>query len=177
MKKFFLNLFILSGLVLSTACSSDDDGGGSDGDATVTGTWKLTSLLTETSIDINNDGNASNDLLVESDCYQNETITFNADGSGSINTNSYLEVEAELVEGSTDEYTYSINCYIEDDVYAMDYTVNGNSVTIIDEDMFGVIGTVSGNTMTVVIAEGYEILGDDFEVILEEDLTFIYTKQ
>ncbi|SDS64577.1 hypothetical protein SAMN04515667_2645 [Formosa sp. Hel1_31_208] len=175
MKKFFLNLFVLSALVLTSSCSSDDDGGTTD--ANVVGTWQLTSLLTETSIDIDNNGTASNDLLIESDCYLNETISFGANGTGTINTNSYLDVEAELVVGTTDEFTYTINCFIEEDTYSMSYTVSGNTVTVIDEDMFTVIATVSGNTMTFVIPEGYEILDDNFEVVVEEDLTFVYTKQ
>jgi hypothetical protein len=176
MKKFILGLFVLASMTLTTACSSDDDGG-SNGSTNVTGTWKLTSLLTETSLDINNDGDASNNLLIESDCYQNETISFGANGTGSINSNSYLEVEAELVVGTTDEFTYSINCFIDEEVFSMEYTTAGNTVTIIDEDMFAVIGTISGNTITFVIQDGYEIYGDDYSVVLEEDLTFTYTKQ
>ncbi|TXE20018.1 hypothetical protein ES692_01800 [Psychroserpens burtonensis] len=177
MKKLFLSLFVLTGLVLTTACSSDDDGGNGNTNADVAGTWKLTSLLTQSSLDINNDGNSSNDLLVESDCYLDDSLVFGASGIGSIISNSFLEVEAELVVGTTDEFTYSINCFIEEDIYAMTYTVSGNTVTIVDEDMFTVVGTVSGNTFNFVIPEGYEIVDEDFEVVLEEDLTFTYTKQ
>lgn len=46
------------------------------------GTWKLVSWLNDQGIDVDNDGVETFDYLEEIDCYTNETITFNADGTG-----------------------------------------------------------------------------------------------
>jgi len=71
---------LLAIALVFAACSSDDDS--NDTTANLEGTWKLTAFNTENAYDLNEDGTTSTSVMDETSCYQNETITFNADGTG-----------------------------------------------------------------------------------------------
>ncbi len=60
MKKFFLNLFVVSALILSVSCSGDDDSNGDEVDdqnqeliVTIDGTTKVFELITVDNSDVN----------------------------------------------------------------------------------------------------------------------------
>ncbi len=173
MKKFFGLLFIA---LAFTACSSDDD---SNNTTSLQGTWKMTAFNTENAYDLNNDGTASTSVMDETNCYQNETLVFNADGStGSAIATSYADIELTLVAGTTDEYEYSVTCVSEDDTTPFLYTQNGNNVTL----SFGGDSqtlTLSGNTLTYVFEEGFfiEVDNNGTTTTVTEDITFVFTKQ
>ena len=81
-----LKLITLSILCLGVfSCSSDDDAGNT---VAVEGTWKLTAINTETEFDLNMDGTATNSFIEETDCYRNETIVFNSNGTGANNSST-----------------------------------------------------------------------------------------
>ena len=163
--------------ILTFSCSSDDD---EDGVTTsIDGTWKMTSFLSETAFDINQDGTSSNDVIVDTGCYQNETFTLNTDNTGTVNSTSYADFYLELVIGTTDEYEYTFECVLEDDSYEITWSQDGNSITVLEGGVPSLTGVLSGNTITFVIPNGYftEIVENGVIVEVTEDLTIIYTKQ
>jgi hypothetical protein len=170
------NLFglLLAALVL-VSCNKDDDG---STNASVEGNWKLTSLTTENAYDLNEDGNASNNLMTETGCYQNETITFSGNGTGTATSNSYALISVELVVGTTDEYEYTIECIQEVDVTAFTWTQSGSTITV-SVGGASSSATLSGSDLTIVVESGFdqEVEGGNGTVTVMEDLTFVYTKQ
>ncbi|MEM0517765.1 MULTISPECIES: lipocalin family protein [Aequorivita] len=173
MKKLFGLLFLA---LAFTACSSDDDS--SSNEASIEGTWKMTAFNTENAYDLNNDGTASTSVMDETNCYQNETIVFNADGTGTAFNTSYADIELTLVAGTTDEYEYTVTCVSEDDSTPFLYTQNGNTITLtmggFNQDV-----TLSGNTLTYVFEEGFyvEVDNNGTTTTVTEDITFVFTKQ
>ncbi len=171
MKKFFGLLFIA---IAFTACSSDDD----NNTTSVEGTWKLTAFETENAYDLNNDGTASRSVMNETNCYQNETVVFKANGTGQANNTSYAEIEFTLVTGTTDQYEYWVTCVPETETIPFLYTQNGNNVTI-TMGATSQPAVLSGNTLTYVINKGFllevEENGDTTTVL--EDITFVFTRQ
>ncbi|WP_179008349.1 lipocalin family protein [Winogradskyella forsetii] len=180
MKKIILGLFILTSLSVTTSCSSDDDDNTS---SNIEGTWKLTAWnVSGTSYDLNNDGTVSTNLLEEMNCYNNETIVFN-NNVATIMSTSYADIYAELEVGSTSEYMYTIECENEVSTDVATYSVNGNTITVtstyeedgtVYED--NVVGTLNGNSMSFVIEEGLYITDSNFDAVVAQDLTFVYTK-
>lgn len=173
MKKLFLNLFILTGLVLTTSCSSDDDD--NNNSVELEGTWRLTAWNVGESYDLNNDGTASENLLDEFDCLNNETLVF-MNGIATYMSTSYLEIYVEFGEGGESDATYTIECELEDEDTPATYTQNGNTISILTEDST-LVATLDGNTLSFVVPEGFYVEGDDFEVEIEQDLTYVFTKQ
>ncbi|WP_046756387.1 hypothetical protein [Kordia jejudonensis] len=172
MKKLVL-LTVLSIFLIS--CSSDDDAAA---EITLTGTWRMTSFEVENSYDFNGDGTASRDLISETNCYQNETILINANGTATATSTSYLDVTAELVVGTTDEFTYTLDCVNETDIFLLNWSSNGSSVTFQDE--YGDIVNATfdlNNQFSFVIPQGFEIFSDGFSVVTEENVRVVYTRQ
>lgn len=173
MKKLFLfpvlSLFFI-------ACASDDDAAPVD---PLVGTWKMTRYQVENGYDFNQDGTANTDLLAEVDCYQNETIQINVDGTAVATSNSYLSVIAELVAGTTNQFTYTLDCEMETDIVSLNWTANEGTLSFQEDDGFTVTGTVDSSTQfTFMIPEGFEILSNDgMTIVSEEDIRIVYTKQ
>lgn len=174
MKKFFGFLIVA---IAMTACSSDDDSNPIT--TSVEGNWKMTAMNMQNAHDLNEDGTASRNLMDETNCYQNETILFKADGTGVFTSNSYADIELEFVFGSTDEYDYIIECVSETEITLLNYIQNGEEVTMTVEGE-SITASISGNTLTYVIPNGFFVEVEDPEsgtITVTEDLTFIYTKQ
>jgi len=75
----------------------------------ILGTWTATSFITSTSFDLNGDGQESNDIIQELDCYMS-VLTFRADGTFSSATSDIILEEdgsgsCDLI-GSTASGTY-----------------------------------------------------------------------
>ena len=171
-------LILLSALSLFLfACSSDDDNATPTVDP-ILGTWKMTSFEVENSYDFNGDGTASRELISETNCYQNETIQINEGGNAIAFSNSILTVIADLVAGTTDQYTYTVTCESEAEITPADWTLNGTSLSFQEEDGFTVTATYNGsNEFLIVVSEGFDIFSGAFNAVSEEDVTITYTKQ
>lgn len=163
--------------VITFSCSSDDDG---NTNSTPEGTWKMTAFLAETAFDLNGDGSASNDIIIETGCYQNETFVLNADNTGINISTSFADIYLELVVGTTDEYEYIIDCLEYNDTFSFNWSLDGSTISLNEEgESSYAVGTLSGNTITFVIPDGYynEVEENGTIVEVNEDLTIIYTKQ
>lgn len=175
--KFTKIIALLLVSIITFSCSSDDDGDG--GNTSVDGTWKMTAFLSESGYDLNGDGTASNNIITETSCYQNETILLTDNNTGTVMSTSYADFYLELVIGTIDEYEYTIDCILEDDNYAVTWSQNGDVITILEGGVPNFVGTLSGNTITFVIPQGFftEVEENGSIIIVNEDLTIIYTKQ
>ncbi|MEM6687301.1 MAG: hypothetical protein AAF617_16090 [Bacteroidota bacterium] len=172
MKKLGL-LCLLS--LLFVACSSDDDTATVD---PLVGNWRMTQYVVEDAYDFNEDGSANTNLLAEVDCYQNETIQINADGTAIAISNSFLIVTAELVIGTPDQFTYVLTCETETEATPLTWSTNGSAVSFIEDDGFTTNATLTSNTqLTFTVPGGFEISSNDgTTLVIEEDVTIVYTK-
>lgn len=173
MKKLLL-FYVMSTLLLG--CTSDDDE--IPLESFVPGTWKMTNLLLENGYDF--DGVKVIDLVQQVNCYQNETITFNEDGTAVVSTNSFLKVEASLVEGTQNEYTYTADCVDDSDTYSATWSISDRDLLLTEEDGFlsRVPNFGGGKFMVFSVPNGFEILLDDGTTIhAEEDILVVYERQ
>jgi len=172
-------LFIIAGLLSLAACSNDeglfDPNAGGENPSGIEGTWKLTSMTVETPVDIDGDGESGTDLMVETNCYQNETLVFNADLTGQQFSTSYLSLS---IEGSfPDDVTFTTECVEEEETTDFAWLQNENQITLMLAEMEPQNATLEGDTLTITIPNGQIYMDDEFNVVLEEDLTMVYTKQ
>ncbi|WP_181248526.1 lipocalin family protein [Flavobacterium magnum] len=117
MKNFKLYLLAAAGCLAMTSCSSDDDEDNNSGNASLVGTYELTSAVTPLAQDFDGDGDASTNLVTEGACYNDSWIAFHADGT-------YDE-----------SYSYStisnggVGLTCQTDVSSGTYTLSGSTVT------------------------------------------------
>jgi hypothetical protein len=170
--KNLLSLILVAAIFVS--CSSDDD----DGGVALQGTWKLTAFNTQNAYDLNGDGIISNDVMGQTNCLQNETLVFNETNTGAEMSTSRINIELEIVTGTTDEYEYSFECLNVAETTAFTWTQNGNTV-VITQGIITFSGTQTGNEITFFIPNGYAIPVEDGDeiVFVNEDLTMVYQKQ
>ncbi len=176
MKNFF-KLAMVSLLAISVSCSSDDDSSSND---SVEGTFRLVAFEVETSFDLDGDGDSSTNLIEETGCYQNETITFNNDNTGTAITRSFLDVFVVISTDSDGEDTYFqiIDCIEEEESSSFTWTQNGSTVTtFVDGATRGF--TFTGDEISFTLPSGFlgEVLEGDIDTaILIEDVTFRYER-
>jgi hypothetical protein len=150
--------------------------GSTNTDASIVGTWKMTAWNVNEGQDLNQDGTNSTNLLDEMDCYNNETILFNADFSAVATSTSYADIELNLVIGTTDEFDYNITCVAETEVTDLTWIQTGNSVIAGTPTTFSTF-TLDGNELSFLIPEGFTVVSDDSSTTVIQDLTIVYTKQ
>ncbi|WCO03039.1 lipocalin family protein [Psychroserpens ponticola] len=142
----------------------------------IVGTWLLTAWIGEEPIDLNNDGTESVNFLDEMNCYENETIVFNADNTAVAMSTSYASFIFEIEVGTTNEYDYVIECEFENENTNSTWTQNGNIITV-DDGTTVYDATINGDQLSVFVPEGFVAFSSDFTATTIQDLTFIYTKQ
>lgn len=171
MKKL-LSLLILAAIFVS--CSSDDD----DAGVAVEGTWKMTTFRSENAYDLNGNGTISNDIKEQTNCYQNETLVFNSNGTGANVSTSYLDISLELVAGTTNEYEYNVECVNENSTTAFSWVQNGDNVVVTQSGVV-LTGIQDGNEITFTVVNGFDIEVEQGggTATVTEDLTIVYQKQ
>jgi len=171
MKKL-LTLILVAAIFVS--CSSDDD----NGRVAVEGTWKMTSFKTQNAYDLNGNGTISNDIMGQTNCFQNETIVFNSNYTGSVMSRSRLNTDLELVAGSTTEYEYTTECVSENNTTAFVWSKSGDTLTVTQAgSVFA--GTQNGNEITFTLPNAFviEVQQGNGTAFITQDVTVIYKKQ
>ncbi|GAB4162580.1 MAG: hypothetical protein Tsb0033_21720 [Winogradskyella sp.] len=138
----------------------------------VVGTWKLVSWNTDELRDLDNDGIVTNNYLDDIDCYDNETIDFNADGTGTMFLRSIAEFTFTPTDDGEDFFT---NCtdIIENKSFTWTETIN--SVTMLFTDGSSISLFKNGNLYTAIDDAFYAESTVDDSVITER-ITFVYNK-
>jgi|GEM_PF-5620870 len=124
-------LFFAAVAAAMTSCSDDDNSS-----PAMSGTYKVTSLTSTNPVDINQDGNATTNLLAETGCYGNSTIVF---GTGN-------KVVLNAEEFSVDLETGDLDCTAQPAQNGT-YAVAGNQLTL-NVGGEAMVFTKSGNTLT-----------------------------
>lgn len=124
------------------SCSGDDD----NDNVSLTGTWKLTSATLPEAVDFNNDGTLSTDVIAETGCLHNSTITFTDDVASAIVDMQTLNIRQQS-NGS-----YTVECVEAETEYAP-FTEAGHVVTL-TSDIFYAPFTKVRNTLTTNLNGG-----------------------
>jgi hypothetical protein len=133
MKKIFLPVLLIAGLLAS--CSDDDDNNNDNAD--LAGTYNLTSVMAPMAVDYNMDEIASQNLMEESPCYMDSYITLNANKTFTSEYNYVLFVsstgcDTEPGEGTWDEEDGQLvltNNIIEPSI-EITYTINNDELLL-----------------------------------------------
>jgi hypothetical protein len=171
MKKL-VTLILVAAIFAS--CSSDDD----SGKVAIEGTWKMTAFNTENAYDLNGDGTISSDVMGQTNCYQNETIIFNSNNTGAEVSTSYLDIDLELVAGSTTEYEYNVACVSENTTTAFTWAKSGATVTVTQAG-YVFTGTLNGDEITFTAPNSFtiEVEQGSGTAFITQDVTIVYKKQ
>ena len=141
------------------------------------GDWRLISWLNDEGIDIDNDGEVTFDYLEEIDCYNNETLTLNADGTGAF----FLRSEAEITYTTTgpDEEDFFVNCYPVSENIPFTWILHGtNSVIITFNDGTTTNYFRNADSLFKVIQEGFTATNtEDTTETIVEPVTYVYVKE
>lgn len=141
------------------------------------GTWKLTSWLNDQGIDVDNDGEVTFDYLEEIDCYNNETITFNGDGTGVFFYRSEAEITYTPV--GADGEDFFVDCNPISINVPFTWIQNGNNTVIIT---FG-DGTTTNyfrnaDSLFKVIVGGFTATNtENANETIVEPVTYVYVKE
>ena len=139
----------------------------------VVGNWLLIGWITDELRDLNNDGIITNNYLDDIDCYDNETLIFNADGTGTM----FLRSEAEFTFTPTDDgedfFTVCNDISVDKD-FTWTETINSVMLAFTDGSSLGLFK--NGNLYTAIDDAFYAESTIDDSVITER-ITFVYEKQ
>jgi len=176
MKKIAILLCVL---IACYSCSSDDETDTvGDADDFELGVYRLTSFEIESSFDFDGDGDSSNDLLIETDCLQNERLAFTANNLVASISSSFLDIFVEI-DTDSGELVQIVECEEEEDSVVLAFEIDGDNITIIDGTTVLIAGTIEGNQLIFEIQEGFifESIEGGVEVILTESAVLTYTLQ
>lgn len=157
------------GLGLNSCDAWEDESYHESSSVILPGVWKLTELNLETPYDFNGDGTSNTNLMVETNCYQNELMSFLPNNNGIISSTSYAFV-------SIDGENFSVECIEETEDTSFEWSQEENNVSILIGEAT-MVGTLNGNKLTYVIPEGFYASNEEGSVEILQDITFVYTKQ
>lgn len=87
MKNLKLLMLSIMGCVAMVSCDNDDDNNNNQNDDIV-GTYRMTSWNAPMAGDFNDDGVSSTNFMTESNCFNNSTMTVNANGTYTMSYNT-----------------------------------------------------------------------------------------
>lgn len=166
MKKIIVMALAISSLL---SCSNSDD---DNSNATVDGSWKLTSFTTGDPSDFNNDGTLTTNFINETGCYNDSGILFSSGGSALVEIQE-LDITFNVGSQYPLGYFSAIGC-IDATPETLTWSQNGNTVTIDGLDF-----ALSGNTLTGIVPEFTEVMTLEGGVTVTRitSATLVFTKQ
>lgn len=137
-------LALIALAAFAMACSDDDNNSATNVNASIDGTWKLTAFTLDEPVDLNSDNASSTNMMAETSCYGNSTITFVSGTNATINLQTLditlmsNAIETSLVVDCVDAvplvstYTVTQNSVVfnADTEQEQTYVRNGNTLTI-----------------------------------------------
>ncbi len=136
------------------------------------GSYKMTGFYTSIPTDLNNDKNASLNQMEETNCFNDNSLTLNAD-------QTFIKT-SKLVDIATTANVPTLNCVVNSEVTGT-WVLTGNTVTL----SYALAGTqttevfiLTGNKLVSSIKQG-KIVGtssDNVPVFLTADIEIFYTK-
>lgn len=139
------------------------------------GNWRLISWLNDQGIDIDNDGEVTFDYLEEIDCYDNETITFNGDGTGLFFYRSIAEIT--YTPTGPEGEDFFVDCTNISETISFTWTQNGNTVAITFSDGTTINHFRNADSLFVVVNGGFTATSTvDGTSTIVEPVTYVYEK-
>lgn len=131
-------LFLFTILLFNASCTSEDEAvfktpttvgnfGSTIDRESLVGSWKLTVMTSDVLVDLNDDGNFTDNLLIETDCFDEMGVIFYENGDLST-TNSKLDFtlgESQSSFGCTAPRTDTGTWEVEDDELIMNLSIDG----------------------------------------------------
>ncbi|MEZ4802471.1 MAG: hypothetical protein R2797_06830 [Gelidibacter sp.] len=170
MKNLFIKIILVVLVINFSSCSKDDE----NRITSIIGTWELTTWTIGIPMDLNDDGIFHDNLLVESNCANNETLFFESNGTFSSNLSYNPTVLIHMENNDNENYIFDVTCDTEGTIgLSGSYEQNGNEVLLIEK-----MAILSNNQLTVIYENAIDIYNeDDDEIVASRDLTLIYTKK
>jgi len=174
MKKLIISGLVLVVLTFFMSCTSDDDANSNE---LMVGTWKLTEINMSEAYDVNGDGIANEDLLLEVDCQNNEIIEFSSNNTAVISTTSFTDIYASALEGTENNFVFEVDCFQEVDSFTIAYQVVGNTV-VLGDDEFDTVGVLNNDTYSFLVEDAIEFDFDDNSTMTATgNVVYVFTRQ
>lgn len=138
----------------------------------VLGTWKLVSWNTDEPRDLNNDGIVTNNYLEDIDCYENETIEFNPDATGTMFLRSMAEFTYTPTADGEDFFTNCIQINVDRN-FTWSETINTIDVLFTDGST---ISLFKNGNLYVAIDDGFYAESNIDNSVITERVIFVYEK-
>ena len=170
MKNIWIGLVIL---VLCVACSEDDN---TNDDRLKVATFNLVTYEIDTSLDMDNNGVSSTNLIGEIGCMRNEKLLIVSDGTGTSQSTGnpvYRESVNHLSETGISKF---VSCNVNGNSARFTWNQNGNSFVTVGEGI-NISGTKTDTTIEFVVEDGFtfRIVNDQGEEVwLTEDVIHRY---
>jgi hypothetical protein len=145
----------------------------------VTGSWQVVSITNDIARDLDNDGDVSNDYLEEFDCYNNETVDFNADGTGTFFFRSYTEIQVESAPGTFDNVDFIVTCIEESNNVSFTWEQLGLNIIDVTLNTNGMVLNFFRNGDNIFIARRDDFVATSISPNVDtivEDLIYEYVK-
>ena|SRR5690606_1607557 len=159
-------------VIIFIGCSKDDE---KNEEVSFEGFYKLTAVELLHPYDLNNDGMKSTNLLNELSCYDQETLQFNADGTGQANNTSYPDIY------HLGDQVYNVECILASKSWQFEFLKNESTISL-NLPVFGnITGELYDNKFSFEIPSGFYYTaynnGVPFTVTFSGSVAHIYTRQ
>ena len=164
----FRILFISIFFLICASCSSDQSKN------PVVGNWKLVMWTVGIPLNLGNEQVSSLNLLDQTACNVNETLSFDNNGIATSNNTFNPEITIRLKTGTSDVYFVEEIC----DEGSIGFSTSYVQIDNQNIELNGALGMVEDNRLTLIYADAIKIFNEDLtEVIESKDLTLIYAKK
>lgn len=149
------------------ACADCDDDSPANANADIVSTFRITAFTAPESVDINGDGQPSQNLVHESDCYAPSFLTINSDGTYRLRHNA-LEVTQQALECASQTTTGN-------------WTRNGNDIVATPhyaDEPLQFVFSPGNKTVSLTNAAPYPRTGESGQMEMAEgEVTIVFAEQ
>ena len=138
----------------------------------VEGNWRLVAWNTDEGRDLDNDGVVTNNYLEDIDCYDNETIIFNDNGTGTMFLRSVAEFTFTPTADGEDFFT---NCTEINEDRNFSWTETINTVDLVFTDGSTLSFFRNGN-LNIAVDDGFYAESTVDNSVIIERVIFVYEK-
>ncbi|MFH4967360.1 hypothetical protein V8G61_04060 [Gaetbulibacter sp. M240] len=163
---------ILITCILTTLFACTEDNSKTAEAEFMDGVWQLTAWNVSEALDMNNDGVASNNLLNEISCSNNEILEFDSSGIALFNNTFNPSLEIISQNSLLESLRANIICNPGVIGAATTYSKNGNIITLGSETAI-----ISGDQITIQRKDKLKVFDADMsKIVVTKDVDAVYTK-
>ncbi|GAB5564021.1 MAG: hypothetical protein Wins2KO_10840 [Winogradskyella sp.] len=139
----------------------------------IAGNWKLVSWNTDELRDLNNDGIVTNNYLDDIDCFDNETIIFNLDNTGTMFLRSEAVFSFTPTMDGEDFFTVCTDINVDKDFTWVE-TINSVILSFTDGTSLSLF---KNSNLYTAIDDAFYAESTIDDAVITERITFVYVKQ